>query len=106
MYSGLPKDADVRCYESQNAQAAPIAQPPPVKVLNGEVTRQEETPFTKGVYCEVWIGRWEKGRGGADGKMAGAEKVGVTLTTQYPADQLLLGDLESTSNTQAAGERA
>ncbi|KAF9783715.1 hypothetical protein BJ322DRAFT_1109564 [Thelephora terrestris] len=43
-------------------------QPPPVKRLDGEVTRQGDIPFAEGRYCEVWMGVWEKACGEGIGK--------------------------------------
>ena len=45
---------------------------PPVKQLDGEVVRLGRTAFARGMYYEVWEGRWEKG----GGKKGGGEEVG------------------------------
>ncbi|KAF9653023.1 kinase-like protein [Thelephora ganbajun] len=50
-------------HETQDSQPVEVNEAPPVKRLDGEVTRLGEIAFAGGLCCEVWIGRWEKGGG-------------------------------------------
>ena len=45
----------------QEIRSVEASEVPPVKRLDGEVTRLGDIPFAGGLYCEVWVGRWEKG---------------------------------------------
>jgi len=68
--------------EGQAGQPIEPSEKPPVKRLNGRVTRKEELPFAIGVYFEVWVGLLDEGGGEWVGReKADAEKVGVNLTT-------------------------
>ncbi|KAF9649126.1 kinase-like protein [Thelephora ganbajun] len=49
--------------ETQDSQLVEANTASPVKQLDGEVTRLGEVALAGGMYCEVWIGRWEKGGG-------------------------------------------
>ena len=71
---------------------------PPVKRLDGEVTRrgEEDIPFSGGTYCEVWVGLWEK----RNGEKVEAEKVSLSLVISILLIALSVGGLESTSNSQ------
>jgi len=78
---------------------------PLVKRLDGEVTRLGEIAFAGGMYCEVWVGRWEKGsREGTGGEKVDVEKVSLSLATSILLTRVVIGGLESTSNTQVTGE--
>lgn len=45
--------------ERSESRSIETNEPPPVKRLDGEVTRQGDFAFSEGNYCEVWIGLWE-----------------------------------------------
>jgi len=47
---------------------------PPVKRLDGEVTKRGVLPFAGGLHSEFWLGEWKKGGGIR-------ETVGLSLTT-------------------------
>lgn len=89
----LHQTAEPETLESHSVEAN---RPAPVKRLDGEVKREGEMAFSGGMYCEVWIGIWEKGSGekgredasgdkvgdkGMDGKGVDFEKVRLCLTT-------------------------
>ena len=73
--------------ETTESHSAETGSPPPVKILNGEITRQGIIPFAEGTYCEVWTGRWEKGgwervNGDATGKdKSDRKKVSANFAT-------------------------
>ncbi|KAF9651706.1 kinase-like protein [Thelephora ganbajun] len=48
---------------TQESQLVETDEAPPVKRLDGEVTKLGDIAFAGGTHCEVWIGRWEKGGG-------------------------------------------
>jgi len=80
---------------------------PLVKRLDGEVTSIGDIAFAGGMYCEVWVGRWEKGgREGIGEEKVDVEKVSLSLTTPILLIWLVIGGLESTSNTQVTGTGA
>ena len=87
-------------HETQDIQSD---EPPPVKQLNGEVTRIGDIAFGGGMYCEVWEGEWRKGGGGKGngGESVKVEKVSLSLAISILLIGLV-GGLESTSNTQGA----
>jgi len=104
-------------HKKQANQPVEVNEAPPVKQLDGEVVKLEEIGFGGGVYCEVWEGRWEKGRGeGIDGEKAGdkgvrgekvdVEKVSLSLTAFILLKWLFIGGLESAPNTQITREGA
>ena len=69
-------------HDTQESQPVRTTEPPPVKRLNGEVTRRGELPYAGGTYCEVWIGYWNKGgREEVWREKADPEKVGLSFTT-------------------------
>ena len=59
---------------------------PPVKRLDGEVTRQGEIAFAGGTRCEVWVGQWRK---------FGFEKVSLSPTAFILLMCLFIGGLEN-----------
>jgi len=67
-------------------QSVEANEAPPVKRLDGEVTKLRDIAFAGGVHCEVWRGVWERGSGeGIDEKKVGdkglsVEKVSLSLT--------------------------
>ena len=67
-------------HETRESQPVETTGPPPVKRLDGEVTKKGELAFAGGAYCEVWIGLWDKceevGKEKAD-----PEKVSLSVTT-------------------------
>jgi heat shock protein HslJ len=67
-------DEEVAPVSRRESQSVEVKEVPPVKRLDGEVVRQGETAFTGGMYCEVWVGQWEKGGGKLD-----PEKVSLSL---------------------------
>jgi len=102
-------------HEKQANQSVEVNEAPPVKRLDGEVTRLAEIPFGEGVCCEVWRGEWKKGRGeGIDGKRIGGkgvgrEKVDVEKVSLSPTASILLmlrpvGGLENAPSTQVTRE--
>ena len=76
----LPPPHSLEEHETQESQPAESRELPPVKRLDGMVTRDEDRPFAGGTYCEVWVGLWDRG-GGIDGGEADEEKVNTSLTT-------------------------
>jgi hypothetical protein len=84
----LRRTAEQEVQESQSVEAN---EAPPIKQLDGEVTRQEEIAFGGGMYFEVWVGRWEKG----GGEEVGGKKVSLSLTTLILLMWLFAGGLES-----------
>ena len=94
-------------------ESSEINEAPPVKQLDGEVTRLEEVPFARGTYCEVWVGRWVKevgaekpGSGEAGGEKTDGEKVSSSLVASIMPRRLFVGGLENTPNIQIAREGA
>ena len=85
---------NLRFNEPLPRQPVEANEAPPVKRLDGEVTRLEEIAFAGGTYCEVWVGRWEK-RGGE----VGGEKVGLSFAVFVLLTFSLAGGLESTPDT-------
>ena len=77
---------------------------PPVKRLDGEVTKrgEEDIPFSGGTYCEVWVGLWEK----RSGEKVEAEKVSLSLVISILLIALSVGGLESTPNGHVARDGA
>lgn len=97
----FPEPPPRRITEHETQDASPVEgnEPPPIRRLDGEITRLEDIAFAGGTYCEVWVGRWVKG-GGED------EKVSLSLTTSVLLKKFFLGSLESTSHTQITREGA
>ena len=60
--------------ETQDTQSVEANEPPPVKRLDGQVTRIGDIAFAGGMYCDVWVGEWKKSGGG---KGNGGENVEV-----------------------------
>ena len=61
--------------ESQPTEANEVS---PIKVLDGEVERLGEIPFTEGTRYQVWVGQWRKeGTKKAAGEEVGGEKADV-----------------------------
>jgi hypothetical protein len=97
-------------------ESGEVNEAPPVKQLDGEITRLEEIPFAGGTYCEVWVGRWvkevgtekpggrEAGREKTGGEKTDGEKVSFNLVTSILPTRLFVGGLESTPNNQIARE--
>jgi len=90
-------------HEIQDTQSVETNEAPPVKRLDGEVTRQGDVAFAAGAYCDVWVGRWEKrsgerGSGEAGGEKVEVEKVSLSLVTSIPLIRRSVGGLKSTSN--------
>ena len=56
---------------------------PPVRRLDGEVTRTRDMAFSRGTHCEVWVGRWVKG-GRMEGGEGDVEKVRPHLIMSTP----------------------
>ena len=69
--------------------------PPPVKRLNGNITKRGDLPFAGGTYCEVWVGSWDKG-GEAGREGGGPEKVSVGLVTLTLLTSSFVGGFEGT----------
>jgi len=95
--------------EPQEGQSVEPSTPPPVKVLDGKVTRKGELAFAGGTYCEVWVGLWDKGGGeeaGRDKADGEKEKVSSGLTPVILLTLLFVGGLESTSSTKVVREGA
>ena len=90
-----------RTAEHKTREPYEVNEAPPVKQLDGEVTKEGEIVFAAGVYCEVWRGRWKKGGGEEIGEI-----VGLGLATLFLLTRLFAGGLESTSNTKDDGEGA
>jgi hypothetical protein len=88
--------------EVQDTPPIEADEAPPVKRLDGEVTRLGTISFSGGTYCEVWVGQWVKG-GGAKVEV---EKVSLSLTTSILLMELFVGSLESTSHTHVTREGA
>jgi len=68
--------------------------------LGGQVARLNEFAYSGGVYCDIWVGWWDKGHGGGEG----AEKVSLSRTTSIPLTWPHVGSLESTESTQVTGK--
>ena len=64
-------------------------EPPPLKRLDGEVTRKGQLASAGGTYCETWVGKWEKGGGEVGGKKANGEKVSQGFYNFYLTDTAL-----------------
>lgn len=63
-------------------QPVEISEPPPVKRLDGKVTRNGELAFARGTYCDVWVGLWDKGgREEVGSEKVDPEKVSLSFTT-------------------------
>ena len=73
--------------------------PPPVKQLNGKITREGELAFAGGTYCEVWIGLWDKGSEEAGREKADPEKVILGHVDSTPLTPAFVGGFEGTSST-------
>ena len=67
-----------------DSQPVEATQPPSIKILNGEVTRDGTLAFAEGVHCELWKGRWGKDREGSVGKEADAKTVGSNAVVSTP----------------------
>jgi len=80
--------------------------PPPVKRLDGKITREGELAFGGGTHCEVWVGLWEKGGKESGREKVDPEKVSLGLTTSALLTMPFVGGFEGTSSTQIIGERA
>jgi len=69
-------------YDIQESLLDESSKPPPVKRLDGKVTKKGELAFAGGTYCEVWVGLWDNGGGEEIGvEKADPEKVGLSLAT-------------------------
>lgn len=99
-------------YEVQDVQPAEVDEAPPVRQLDGAVTRLGSIPFSGGTYCEVWMGQWAKGghmdggRGDVGEGQVKVEKVKLRLVTPTPLKQLFVGGLENGSGPRITGEGA
>ena len=71
-------------HETQEAPMNESSDPPPVKRLNGKITRTGDLPFAGGTYCEVWVGLWDKGGEEAGREKADPEKVSLGLADSTP----------------------
>ena len=70
-------------------QVSPLdesSEPPPVKRLDGKITKKGELAFAGGTYCEVWVGLWDKGGEEAGREKSDPEKVSLGLATFCPPD--------------------
>ena len=63
--------------------------PPPIKRLNGKITRTEELNLAKGTHCEVLVGLWDKGGEEAGRGKVDPEKVRFGLVNSTPLSPLL-----------------
>jgi hypothetical protein len=88
---GASEVPSLRPQRTQDIQSSQANETPPVRRLDGEVTRNGETPFTGGTYCDVWVGRWVR-------PGSGEEKVSLSLTTFILLTGLFVGGLEGTPN--------
>ena len=61
--------------DQSDGQSIEADEPPPIKRLDGEVTRLGDMPFAGGMYCEVWVGRWVKSANNGSGEGIGGEEV-------------------------------
>lgn len=95
----------------QESHSAEANQPPPVELLNGEVTMetgQTGMAFAGGTHCEVWKGLWKKvGGKGGDVERVGTEKVcpnlaaSILLISHF---QVALKTLRITKSAEKARE--
>ena len=65
--------------EPPESQPVESSEPPHIKRLDGRITRMGELAFAGGTYCEVWVGRWDKGGEEAGREKGGAEKVSLSF---------------------------
>lgn len=94
-------------HTAQDNQPVEADEAPPVKRLNGEVTRQGESAFAGGTYCEVWVGQWIKPVGeGVGGEGSNVEKVSLSLADHIPLIWVFVGCIESASNIPVTKEGA
>ena len=94
--------ASLRPQGTQDNQPVQADEEPPIKRLDGEVKRLQETPYAGGTYCEVWVGQWEK-QGEEKDSGVEIEKVSPSLTTSILLTGLFVGCLESISNFTPEG---
>ena len=86
-------------HEAQESLLDESSEPPPVKRLDGKITRKGELAFAGGTYCEVWVGMWDKGGEEAGREKADPEKVGLGRVDSTPLTPAFVGGFESTSST-------
>ena len=89
--------------ESQQIEASEL---PPIRRLDGEVTRMGAHPYAGGTYCEIWEGLWRKHGQGAVGREALGEMVSLSLITSISLTGLFVGGIESASRTPFIGRDA
>ena len=73
---------------TEDVQPTELNEAPPVRRLDGEVTRTGDIAFTAGPHCEIWIGEWVKG-GRTEGGEGDVEKVRLRPIYVCPANLVL-----------------
>ena len=66
--------------ETRESPLVEADETPPVKRLDGKVTKKGELPFAGGTYCEVWMGLWDKCGEEAEREKGDLEKVCPSFT--------------------------
>jgi len=85
--------------EIQDIQSVQASEAPPIKRLDGEVTKLKETPLAKGRYCETWEGQWVN----ESGEKLKVERMSLNLTASVLLTGVFIGGLESTPNRDIRG---
>jgi len=101
-----PPQRPTQVEDTQKSPLDESSDPPPVKRLDGKITREGELPFGGGTHCEVWVGLWDKGGKQSGREKVDPEKVSLGFTTSALLTTPFAGGLEGTSSTQIIGERA
>ena len=102
--STVPPPRHVSKPRTQESQLVEVNEVPPVKRLNGEVTRQQELTSAGGTNCDVWLGRWKKCRRGWGGREeVYEEKVCSSLITSTLLTWIFIGRVESSSSAEGIG---
>ena len=92
-------------HEIQDVQSTEPNEAPPVRRLDGEVTKRGDVALAGGTHCEVWVGEWVKG-GRMEGGEGDVEKVRLRLIMSTPLTWPFVGGLENTSSTSVVRESA
>lgn len=85
--------------ETQDIQSVQASEAPPIKRLDGEVAKVQETPLPKGRYCETWVGQWVN----ESGEKVKVERMSLNPTASVLLTGLFIGGLESTPDRDIRG---